>query len=236
MLNYRLNSALLAFALCLWLAACAGAVETEKLKVTLSLTSKSGDSGSSTDAAWAMDGTWDFTPTPRQFSLQVNSRYTKSDDGAKFDRLKTWWRYLWKDIPETEWRPLFLISTEGDHGIDQLHTLAAFGYRKNYNRGFIELTAGASKDLQTSEAWVGDIGALVSYEKQWGKLSWGLNPQGELGVLGDVRYRDDRFRYNVDTDLGYKIGDRLRATYQLTFGNTTADSRRTQFIGITYER
>ena len=232
----RWQVSLVAVMLCAVVASVGRAAETEKLKLSLSLTSRSGDGASSTDWAWAGNGKWQWGSAPHLFSLETNSKYTKSDDGARYDRLKTWWRYSWKDVPATSWHPLFLVSTEGDHGLDEVHTLGAFGFARDYGHGAIELTAGASKDLKAHEAWVGDIGVLVSYEKRWGKLKWDLTPQGEMGVVGDVRLRGDRFRYNVDTGLDYDIGGNLRASYRLTFGNTTEDSQRTQFLGITYER
>ncbi len=232
----RRQASLVAVMFCAFVVSIGNAAETEKLKLSLSLTSKSGGGDSSTDLAWAGNGKWLWGSTPHLFSLETNSKYTKSDDGAKYDRLKTWWRYRWKDVPATSWHPLCLISTEGDHGLDSVHTLGAFGFAKDYGYGTIEVTAGASKDIKLHEAWVGDVGVLVSYERRWGKLQWDLQPQGEMGVLGDVRLRGDRLRYNIDTGLDYDIGGNLRASYRLTFGNTTEESRRTQFLGITYER
>ena len=232
---WRWRASLVAAVLCAMLVSVRSAAETEKLKLSLSFVTEGGAKHSSS-WAWAGHGKWHSKKNRHLFSLEANSKYTKPSSGSEYNRLKTWWRYSWKDTPATSWHPLFLVSTEGDHGLHKVHTLAAFGFAKDYGPGTLEITGGVSKDLKAHEAWVGDIGILVSYEKRWGRLQWDLQPQGEMGVLGDVRLRGDRLRYNIDTGLGYDIGSNLRLSYRLTFGNTTDESQRTQFLGITYAR
>lgn len=217
-------------------AACAHAIDTRDLKIALSLASDDSGDDSESSYSWAMDGTWALQRASQEYSLKIDSDFSRSDDASEFNRLKTWWRYMWKDVPATRWRPLVLISTEGDHGLHQVHTLGAFGYQRKYSWGILEFTAGASKDVKTAESWVGDVGALIDYQQRWGKLTMGVNPSGELGVLGEVRRRADDFRYSVDTNLDYEIGSHLQASYRLHFGNTTKDSRRSQFLGITYRK
>lgn len=237
----RCKRALLATAVVttvLWLGIDSGAsaVETDKLKLSLSITSKAGDGGSSDSYSWAGDGTWSLKEDYRKLSLQTQSRYSKLDDDREYDQLKLWWRYTWLNVPDSKWHPVVVLSSDGDHDFGKVFTLGAFGYRKDYGPGDIELTFGASKDIRTAEAWTGDVGVLFDYAHKTGKLSMGVNPHADYGLLGEVRFRDNRFRYMVDTDLGYDIGDRLKASYRLSWGNTTDDASRIQFFGITYEK
>jgi len=92
-----------------------------------------------------------------------------------------------------------------------------------------------SKDIQTSESWVGDIGFEVGFEKQIGsKWKVRTGPKGEYGALGSVRLRDDRFRYSWDVNVDYQASERLGVGYRLWYGNTVPNSDRTQWIGLTY--
>jgi hypothetical protein len=222
--------------LALLLAATAQAMDTDKLKVSLNMSTRDTDDDTETTYNWALDGKWHAKQPGGVFSLQVDSDYEKDDSDSEFDRLKTWWRYTWNDAPATEWRPVALISTEGDHGADSLYTLGAFGYSKDYNWGTLEFTFGASKDVRTAEPWIGDIGAYFDYSKSWGRMTLGVQPGGELGVLGEVRQRDDDFRYSVDGSLDYAIAGHLKGSYRVHFNNTSDESDHHQFLGITYER
>ncbi len=228
--------AIIAAALCIGVVSGAEAVDTDRLKLSLSITNESGKSGSSSNYSWAGDGMWSLRDDYRRLSLQTQSRYSRSDDDRKYDQLKTWWRYTWHNVPATKWHPVVLVSTDGDHGFDRLLTLGAFGYRKNYGPGDIEFTLGASKDIRTADTWTGDVGFFFDYAAKTGKLSVGVHPHGDYGVLGEMRFRDNRFRYTIDSDLNYDIGDRLRASYRLSWSNTTKDSNRLHFLGITYEQ
>jgi len=125
-------------------ATVAECVETDNLRATLSLTNKAGASGSATDYAWSLNGLWSDRWGHHDVSLTVDSDYSRGDDGQKYDRLKTWLRYTLKNQPGTEWTPLLLVSTEGDHRAEQLQTLAALGLHKGFAHGFLELSAGAS--------------------------------------------------------------------------------------------
>jgi len=213
----------------------AAAIDTDKLKLSASITLNSGDTNSTT-YAWAGHGKWHTGAAQDVFSLEVDTKYSKSSNSPAYNRLKTWWRYEWNSTDATKWHPLFLISTEGDHSLRKVHTVGAIGFAKNYGSGTIEITAGASKDITTSEAWMGDIGVLLSYEKKWGRLKWNINPQGEVSVLGDVRVRGGHMRYNIDTGLDYALSNNLCASYRMSFGNTTDGASRTQLLGLTYRR
>lgn len=170
-----------------------------------------------------------------QFSL--DSDYSRSDS-AKLDRLRTGTRLLDKEYGKVlrKWSPVYLIQTEGDHSLDSVHTLVAAGFRQKRRYGFFEATAGASKDIQTGESWVGDIGFEVGFEKQIGsKWKVRTGPKGEYGALGSVRLRDDRFRYSWDVNVDYRASERLGYGYRLWYGNTVPNSDRTQWIGLTYK-
>jgi hypothetical protein len=212
------------------------AIDTEKLKMSISISDVNGNGNSSTTCAWAGDGTWSVKNQQEKISFQVQSRYSQTDSGKKYDQVKTWLRYTWNETSSKKWQPVIVLSTSGDHDFGEVFTLGAFGYKKNYGEGNIEITTGISKDLRTADKWTGDIGILFDYSTRHGKFSAGVKPQSNYDVLGDVRFRDGRFRYTIDTDLNYDIGDNLCATYKISWSNTTTGTDKIQFIGITYEQ
>lgn len=230
----RLAALLLAFVL-LVLGTRLGWAKTDNLRATLSLTERSSDRGDSTDYAWAFGGSWSDLWGPHLASLTVQSDYSHSSNGSEYDRLKTWWRYTLKTPRPGRWTPLLVISTEGPHDCQQLQTLGAFAMRRAFTGGFLELSAGASKDVRTAEAWTGDLGALISFNRRWGKFGWSVRPQGNLGALGEARLRSDRFLYTLDTTLDYSLSSNFGVTYRLQAGNTLVDAHHIEFLGLTYK-
>lgn len=211
--------------------------ETKKLQALLSATETKGEGGGSWTLSWNFDGQWQTPMAGRNLNVTVDSDYSKSDT-AKLDRLRTGFRLLDREYGKQirKWHPVYLIQTEGDHSLDSIHTLGAAGYRQKRRYGFVELTAGASKDVTTGESWVGDIGAEVGYERNLGpKWKFRTGPTGEYGALGSVRLRDDRFRYSWDVSLDYQASKKLGLGYRMWYGNTVPGSRRTQWIGLTYK-
>lgn len=209
---------------------------TNKFQILLSATETKGGGDTNTTLSWSLDGGWDREMWDRTLQFTLDSDYSKSDS-AKLDRLRTGTRLLDKDYGKVlrEWSPVYLIQTEGDHSLDSVHTLVAAGFRQKRRYGFLEATAGVSKDIQTSESWVGDIGFEVGLEKQIGsKWKVRTGPKGEYGALGSVRLRDDRFRYSWDVNVDYQASERLGVGYRLWYGNTVPNSDRTQWIGLTY--
>jgi hypothetical protein len=208
----------------------------DQLRASLSITDRATDGGSATDFAWSLGGAWSDDWGRKGVSLTLQSDYSRGDSGADYDRLKTWWRYELKDVPPEAWQPLVVLSTEGPHDCGQLYTLGAFGLRHSIPGGFVEFSAGLSKDVRSAESWTGDLGALVSFQRQWGKLAWSFRPQGNVGALGEARVRTDRFIYTVDTTLDYRFTENLGATYRLQWGNSLGEAERLQFLGITYQK
>lgn len=208
---------------------------TDNLRATLSLTEKASDSGDSTDYAWSFSGAWSDTWGSSVASLTTQSDFSRASDGSEYDRLKTWWRYTLKAPSPGHWTPLVMVSTEGPHSCEQLYTLGAFALRRDFTGGFLELSAGASKDVRTADQWTGDIGALVNFSRRWGKLGWSLRPQGNMGALGEARLRGDRFLYTIDTTLDYRLSSNFCLTYRLQQGNTLVDAHHIEFVGLTYQ-
>ncbi len=211
--------------------------ETKKLRALLSASETKGKGDTNWTVKWNLGGQWETPQWGKKLTLKLDSDYSKSDT-AKLDRLRTGFRLLDSDYGKIRraWYPVYLLQTEGDHGLDSVHTLIAGGFRQQRKYGFLECTMGASKDIQTGESWVGDIGVEFGFEKQLGpKWRFSTGPKGEYGALGSVRYRDDRFRYSWDASLDYQASERLGVGYRLWYGNTVPNSDRTQWIGITYK-
>lgn len=209
---------------------------TDKLAVALTLTEEHVGGNSSSDIALALDAIVSRPLGSGQLEFTVDSDFDRAFEGGDedFDRLKTWARYLLDSNPEKKWVPLIVISTEGDHGLDVVHTLAAFGWRNHLRHGFVELTAGVSKDVQAAEPWVGDVGVLLSMEQRWNRLTWDVRPSASMGVLGETRLRDNELLYSLSTGLNYKVGGNLGVAYRIQFNNSQGDDQRHQFLGVSY--
>jgi len=216
-------------------AGAALALETEKLKVVANLTENRVGVGSEYDFAAALDAVWATNHENSRWEITLDSDFDRSISGEdEYDRLKTWFRYLFKDRPDTKWNPLIAVSTEGDHDLDQVNTLVALGWRKHFGWGYLEFTGGASKDIRTAEEWMGDVGALVRLEKDFGRFTWTVNPELNYGVLGEVRFRDNRTLYSLASGLEYDIADGVGLAYRLQLNNTQQEDRRHQFLGFSY--
>lgn len=217
--------------------AAAGGFDTQKLRALLSANNTKGQGGSDWTVAWSLDGQWKKRGRAMDLNLTLDSDYSKSDT-AKLDRLRTGWRFLSSQYGKQtyKWYPVYLLQTEGDHTGDSIHTLGAFGYRQKRSYGFFELTAGASKNLRGHDQWVGDIGFQLGYQRKLGsRWTFRTGPKGEVGALGDVRVRGDRLRYSWDVQLDYAASDKMSIGYRLWSGNTVPNSRRTQWLGLSYK-
>ncbi len=234
----RIGRQLLIGVLCLLVASSAAWSSDwtqDKFEIGFSIAESKGDSGSSRDYSWNFDGLWTRHHPTRLFSITVDSDYSKAENGgSEVDRLKTWLRRIYQNRPAEQWNPVVTISTEGDHDCDTVLTLVAGGMRKEFPRGFLELTAGASKDVRSAESWAGDIGALFQYQRQWGRLGLTVNPETSYGMLGEFRLRRKRLRYTFDTSLDYSLGKKLSLTYRLHRNNFKGTSQRHQYLGLTY--
>lgn len=236
-LRKRWKSCVLAFIATCLLAPPAGAdFETKKLEALLSANETKGGGDSNWTLKWNLKGRWLRPGTHSSFGISVDSDYAKSD-ASKVDRLRMGFRLLDKDYGKVtrKWYPVYLIQTEGDHSFDSVHTLGAAGFRQKRRYGFLELTAGASKDIRASEEWVGDVGAEIGYESMLGdRWKFSTGPKGEFGAFGSMRLREDRLRYSWDVSLDYKVSEKLGIGYRLWYGNTVPNSDRTQYIGVKY--
>lgn len=216
-------------------ASVACALETEKLKFVANLTEDRVGDESEYDFAAALDGQWGSAEDDSRWEITVNSDYDRSISGEdEYDRLKTWFRYMLKEQVNNKWNPLIAVSTDGDHDLDQVKTLVALGWRKHFDGGYLELTGGASKDIQTADSWMGDVGALVQIEKDFGRFTWTVNPEVNYGVLGEVRFRDNRTLYSFSSGLNYELSDGMGLAYRLQLNNTQQEDRRHQFLGFSY--
>lgn len=223
--------------LCLGRLPVAADWEIDNLRVLTSLHEIQSETESQWSFSWNLDGEFRWPAGSKALSLTLDSDYSKGDR-AKLDRLRTAWRWMEAGYSQgaPRWYPVYLLQTEGDHGANSLHLLNAFGFRLPYRYGFLELTAGLSKDVRTSEEWIGDIGVLLSYERKIGdRWTFRAGPEVDIGALGDVRLRGGRVRYSWDAAVDYQASERLGLGYRLWYGNTVPDSKRTQWLGITFK-
>ncbi len=211
-------------------------LRTQKLSALFSATETKSDDGGAWTIAWNLDGEWLRPGKRKALTITADSDYSRSETKT-LDRLRLGFRWLDGDYGEVlrKWHPVYLVQTEGDHGGDSIHTLVAAGYRQKRRHGFIELTAGFSKDVRSStQEWVGDIGTQFGYERELGKWKIRTGPKGEMGAIGDVRLRGDRLRWSWDAAVDYRATEALGVGYRLWYGNTVPNATRTQWIGITY--
>ena len=225
-----------ALALCLMSAPAAGAeFETKKLRLLISANERQGDTSEWT-YAWAFDGQWERASEQHALVITLDSDYSRSDT-VTTDRLLTSLRLIGKqDIGAGRWRPVLLTQTEGDHEFDSALLLLALGVRRNFRYGFIEFTAGSSRDIGREDEWAGDVGLAFAYEqtlyKRW-RIKTG--PKAQYGTLGELRLRDDRLRYSWDINLDYLFHEKCSLGYRLWTGNTVPGSQRTQWLGLNFK-
>ncbi len=211
-------------------------IETTKLCVLLNTMETATESESAWTRTWALDGGWRRRGERVTLDIIVDSDYSRSD-ASKLDRLRTAYRFQSTHHGEEtgRWYPMMLVQTEGNHSFSSIYTLAAYGMRRENSLGFLEATAGASKDLRTAEKWVGNVGFTLGYERKLGDR-WKLHagPKAEYGAFGDLRLAGDRLRYSLDGALDYQMTKKCGIGYRIWLGNTVPNSRRTQFFGLTY--
>ncbi|MGD8239737.1 MAG: hypothetical protein PVH68_14350 [Armatimonadota bacterium] len=211
-------------------------LSTQKLNALLSASETKSDDSSAWTVAWNLDGQWIKPGKHRSLTITTDSDFSKSGS-RKLDRLRLAFRSLDADYGKVprKWYSVYLGQTEGGHDFDSIHTLLAAGYRQKRKYGFIELTAGFSKDIRKSgEDWVGDVGGQFGYERELGRWKFRTGPKGEFGTVGDVRVRGDRLRWSWDLAVDYRATKKLGVGYRLWQGNTVPNATRTQWIGITY--
>ena len=230
----RLRCTIVTFSLLLLAASTAFALETEKLKFLANVTEQYAEGESAYELTASLDAVWGTEQDDARWEIMLNSDYDRSIEGEdEYDRLKTAFRYLFKQ-PDKKWSPLVAVTTDGDHDLEQVSTLVALGWRRHFDGGFLELTGGASKDVRTAEEWLGDIGATIQLQQDFGRFTWTVNPEVNYGVLGELRYRDNRALYSLSSGLEYEISDGVGLAYKLKLNNTQDDDRRHQFLGFSY--
>jgi hypothetical protein len=211
--------------------------ETKKFRILISANETKGETSEKLTYAWSLDGQWHQVGERIGLETTLDSDYSRSDD-TEVDRLRTAFRFISPEYGKQlhKWYPIFLAQTEGDHDFDSVHTLLAFGYRQKQRHGYLEFSAGASKDIRTGESWLGDVGMAFQYERKISeRLTVSTGPKAEYGAVGEVRLRKDRLRYSWDVNIDYELGERIGLGYRLWYGNTVPNSRRTQWLGVTYE-
>lgn len=214
----------------LWIKPIQSGLVADKANLLVSISENKTDTASNLTVAWAFSGHWKDVGKHYTFDITANSDYTKSP-GSHLDRLQTSWRLISNNTKGL--KPVALLQTEGDHfAHTSLNSLFALGIRQDLKTGFIELTFGASKDLRTNQSWNGDTGIEFAYEKNFGRLHFRSGPKYEIGTIGSARFRQDRFRYSWDTNLGYQLGPKLSLNYRLWVGNTIPGARRSQWLGL----
>lgn len=219
--------------LVVWRPAMAGHLDTQRLRVLISANEQQGADRGDWTYAWALDGQWGQQGRRAGMELTIDSDYSRSET-ATTDHLLTGWRWIGvRDARADGWKPVFLAQTEGDHRFDTAMLLLAVGMRRKHRDGFIELTAGASRDIGRADEWIGDIGLAFGYERALSR-KWTVRtgPQAQYGTMGQLRVRDDRLRYSWDLNLNYRINDACSLGYRLWAGNTVPTARRTQWIGL----
>jgi hypothetical protein len=210
-------------------------VQTKQIRILVSANETKGTNEANWTYAWALDGKWFRPGTDASVEVTLDSDYAHSDH-SRVDRLRSAWRAISPQYGKEpgHWYPVVLVQTEGDHSFESLHTLVAAGFRQQQRYGFLEFTAGASKDVRTAESWVGDIGLAFAFSRKFNerwKISSG--PKADYGAIGEVRSRDDRLRYSWDVNVNYQMTDKVGLGYRLWYGNTVPNSRRTQWVGLT---
>lgn len=211
------------------------ALETERLNFIANLSEKHVAGESEYDFSASLHGIWAQDMDRSRWEFTLMSDYDRALTAEEeYDRMKTWFRYIMTEREKTQWNPLIAVSTDGDHGLDQVHTLVALGMRRHFDGGFVEITGGASKDIRTAENWMGDVGALVSLQQDFGRFTWTVNPELNYGLLGELRVRDNRTIYTFSSGLKYHVSQGMGIAYRLQLNNTKGDDRRHQFLGISY--
>lgn len=207
-----------------------------EVNALLSASQTKGDDDNSTTLTWHLDGTLERPAGGRLMQFGLVSDYATSES-SEVDRLQSSVRLLTPDYGEVKrrWYPVYLLQTEGDHGLEQVRTLLGAGYRQERRYGFVEATLGASKDIQSGESWKGNLGVQASYRRKLGdRWTLATGPKGEVDALGAVGISGDRFRYSWDLSLDYAVNDRLGIGYRAWVGNTVPGSDLTQWVGISY--
>ena len=213
------------------LLACGTAMaDLDRCDVMLGLSQTSGDAGDSSSVKWNLDASYTCKAGSRgSFNATVDSDYSAGD--TDFDLLKTWWRYIPQS--ERELKPLMLVSTEGTHDFDMSILKFGVGLRRDIPGGFAELSLGASRDIGTEDEWLMDLGLLLEFRRQFGKLGCSLRPQGAMTNSSEVRLRGGDFTYSADFNLTYPISREFSLGYHLLTTNATSHST-DQFLGLSY--
>ena len=204
--------------------------QLKRLDISIGLRETQSRNVSSVTYNWALDGLYEQPLGDFTTSLTIDSDYTGGD--ANLDVLRTWWRVMPKQ--KSTWVPVLLVSTEGDHSLERLSVLTAFGVRRKISGGFIEFSAGVSKDVQIDEAWKADFGVLLDYRHKWGKFGVGIKPQGILSTTDELRIRDGEWRYSIDLNANYALDSHIGIGYRMLRSNLSGVTNVDQFIGLTY--
>jgi hypothetical protein len=206
-------------------------VQLDKLNATLGWFSNDNGTSNSQYMKWACDGILSEKTELLTYSLTVDSDLSVGD--VDFDILRTWWRVV--PTKSKQWKPIFVLNTEGDHSVERLSTTISVGVRRVIPNGFIELTVGANKDIRTADNWQSDIGLLVDYQKRFGNFGINIRPNGLYGN-GEAHLRNGRMIYILDTTLGYHFDKHFSLNYILNYNNTMGYNVSNTFIGLGYTK
>ena len=204
--------------------------QLKRLDISIGLRETQSNNISSITYNWALDGLYEQPLGDFMASLTVDSDYTGGD--ANLDVLRTWWRIMPQQ--KSNWVPVLLVSTEGDHSLERLSVLTAIGMQRKINGGFVEFSAGTSKDVRLSESWKADFGVLLDYRRKWGRFGIGIKPHGILSTTDELRIRDGEWRYSVDFNANYAIDSHIGIGYRMLRSNLSGVTNGDQFIGLTY--
>ena len=204
--------------------------QLKRLDISLGLRETQSKNVSSVTYNWALDGLYEQPLGNFTSSLTVDSDYTGGD--TSLDVLRTWWRLM--PAKQSDWTPVLIFSSEGDHSLDRLSVLTALGVRHKITGGFVEFSAGVSKDAQTNEDWKADFGILLDYRRKWGKFGVGIKPQGIISTTDELRVRGGEWRYSIDFNTTYALDSHIGIGYRMLRSNLSGVNNVDQFIGLTY--
>jgi hypothetical protein len=217
------------------LVAQADGLETRKFSVLTSASSTTSDSGTVWNYGWNATGQWQTMTKKDTLQLDVNSNYRR-DTKVRADNVRIGLRLMPRaKVKVGKWQPVYLAQSEGDHRFNKALFLFAYGARATYKQGYLELTAGASKDLSNAGPFKFDIGLQASLSRQVSpKLKVGTGPKVNFASEGEFRLRDKEKRYSWDFNADYKLSDTMTLSYRLTGGNTDPRNKGSQMIGLRY--
>jgi len=208
-------------------------VEMTNLSLLGSYASTHRDGFYGVDLDTALDARFAAKNTRLNYSLVIDSdirRSFKPVPKTTYDRLKLEFRTLPRKT--SAWKPLLYISSEGDHSFEKQVILLSSGYRYSFSHGYIEVTAGLSRNIRTQDHWKADFGSQFSYQKSWGRLTAGVKPQ--LRFYSEARVAGGQWRYTFDWSVDYALRKNLAIGLSLQQSNVGDQRMGRRVLGIRY--